>query len=262
MNLPCIARLHTDLASNARPENEPSPSAPSSSRFRGSGMTLGGDDTPSQVVPDAQPRSAEPGPSETRILHIWADGFSIEDGPLRRYDDPQNAADLEMIRAGRAPIHLMNVRNDQPVDVQLMKHNENYKAPPKVYKPFSGGGQRLGSPTPGPSGTSSMAPVSSNPTSASSGATATTTEPPIDDSQPVIRLQIRLANGTPLRARFNTTHTLGDVYDFVTRASTDAGSRPWVIATTMPSKDHNDKSLALGDVPELKRGGNVVQKWV
>jgi UBX domain-containing protein 1 len=223
-------------------------------------MTLGGDDAPSQHVPDPHPAAAEVGPSETRVLHIWADGFSIEDGPLRRYDDPQNAADLEMIRAGRAPIHLMGVRNDQPVDVQLMKHNENYKAPPKIYKPFSGGGQRLGSPTPGPSGVSSTPAAVSNPSPAS-GNTANP-EPSIDDSQPVIRLQIRLANGTPLRARFNTTHTIGDVYEFVTRASTDTGSRPWVIATAMPSKDHTDKSLALGDVPELKRGGNAVQKWL
>jgi UBX domain-containing protein 1 len=256
-----VAKFLANTLSNAsRPGNEPSSSAAPTSRFRGSGMTLGGDDTPSQFVPDPQPQSNEAGPSETRILHIWADGFSVEDGPLRRYDDPQNAADLEMIRAGRAPIHLMGVRNDQPVDVQLMKHSENYKAPPKVYKPFSGGGQRLGSPTPGPSGTSSTpsAPSDSPPTSS----TANPTEPTIDDSQPVIRLQIRLANGTPLRARFNTSHTIGDVYDFVARASTDARSRPWVIATAMPSKDHTDKSLTLGDVPELKRGGNAVQKWL
>ncbi|KAG9230023.1 putative UBX domain-containing protein 1 [Amylocarpus encephaloides] len=233
------------------------------SRFRGSGMTLGGDDAPSQQIPDLNPQAANPEPAQTRTLHLWEDGFSIEDGPLHRFDDPENAADLQMIRSGRAPTHLMGVRMDQRVDVQLMKHNSDYKVPPKVYKPFGGAGNRLGSPTPGPSSTTTSAPApapSSNLATSSSSAAAP--EPTLNDAQPVVRLQIRLANGTPLRARFNPTHTIGDVYDFVTRASTDSGSRPWVIATAMPSKDHTNKSLALGDVPELRRGGNAVQKWV
>lgn len=224
-------------------------------------MTLGGDEQPSRAIP-GPPQAVDAGPPQTRVLHLWEDGFSIEDGQLRRFDDPQNASDLEMIRSGRAPTHLMNVRVDQPVDVQLMKHDTDYVAPPKVYKPFSGGGQRLGSPTPGPSGTAApptAAPVASSGLATSSSANP---EPTIDDSQPVIRLQIRLANGTPLRSRFNASHTIGDVYDFVARATPESNSRPWVLATAMPSKDHTDKTLALGDVSELKRGGNAVQKWL
>jgi UBX domain-containing protein 1 len=242
----------------ARPGGgEPSSSAPPS-RFRGSGMTLGGDDTPSQVVPDPTPRAADPGPTQIRILHLWEDGFSIEDGPLRRFDDPQNAADLQMIRQGRAPLHLMGVRPDQPVDVQLIKHEDRYKAPPKVYKPFSGSGQRLGSPTPGPSTTTAAAPVAAAPAAASA---PTIPQPEIDSSQPTLSLRIQLANGTRLPARFNATHTIGDVYGFISRALPSSNERPWVLATTFPNKDHTDKSLALGDVPEFKRGGTAVQKW-
>ena len=240
-----------------RPGGEPSTAAPS--RFRGSGQTLGGDDTPSQVVPDPTPRTPNPGDVQTRILHLWEDGFSIEDGPLRRFDDPQNAADLQMIRSGRAPLHLMGVRQDQSVDVHLTKHTEKYKAPPKVYRPFSGSGQRLGSPTPGASGTTTTTsyPASAPATSAS----ASTPEPDIDASLPTIAMRIQLANGTRLPARFNTTHTIGDVYEFVERAYPGSGERPWVLATTFPNKDHTDKSLALSDVAEFKRGGMAVQKW-
>jgi hypothetical protein len=43
----------------------------------------------------------------------------------------------------------MNVSPGQPVDVKLIKHDENYKAQLKVYKPLSGGGHRLGLPTTG-----------------------------------------------------------------------------------------------------------------
>jgi hypothetical protein len=40
----------------------------------------------------------------------------------------------------------MNVQRDQEVDVKLERHDGNYVQPKKKYKPFSGGGQRLGSP--------------------------------------------------------------------------------------------------------------------
>ena len=222
-------------------------------------MTLGGDDAPSQMIPDPQARAPEPGQTQTRILHLWEEGFSIEDGPLRRFDDPQNAADLQMIRQGRAPLHLMGVRADQPVDVQLIKHDEKYKAPPKVYKPFSGSGQRLGSPTPGGSGTST--PALTAPAVSSSSPSSTAPEVDLDSSQPSITLRIQLGNGTRLPARFNTTHTIGDVYGFVERALPESNVRPWVLATTFPNKDHTDKGSVLGEVAEFKRGGTVVQKW-
>lgn len=162
-----------------------------------------------------------------------------------------------MIRQGRAPLHLMGVTADQPVDVQLMKHDENYKPQPKKYKPFSGGGQRLGSPTPGASSSSST-------TAAPAPAVATPAqvpEPTIDSSAPTVSLRIQLANGTRLPARFNATQTIGDVYDFIGRAAADSNTRPWVLATTFPNKEHTDKSLTLGDVAEFKRGGTAVQKW-
>jgi UBX domain-containing protein 1 len=224
-------------------------------------MTLGGDDTPSQMIPDPVAGTPEEDPAETRILHLWEEGFSIEDGPLRRFDDPQNAADLQMIRQGRAPLHLMGVRADQSVDVQLIKHDEKYKAPPKVYKPFSGSGQRLGSPTPGGSGISTPPPAATAAAAPAASSSSSAPDVEIDSSQPTISLRIQLGSGTRLPARFNTTHTIGDVYEFIERASPDSNARPWVLATTFPSKDHTDKSLVLGEVAEFKRGGTAVQKW-
>lgn len=237
-------------ANAARLGGESSATPPS--RFRGNGQTLGGDDTPSRVVPNPEQQAPELGLAMTKTLHLWNDGFSIEDGPLRRFDDPQNAADLQMIRQGRAPVHLMGVRHNQPIDVQLIKHDENYKAPPKKYTPFSGTANRLGSPVPGFSTNSSTpAPTSTE-----------TTVPDIDldPSQPVISLRIQLANGTRLPARFNPTHTIGHIYRFVEAAYPSSDSRPWVLATTFPTKNHTEKDLPLSEVLELKKGGTVVQK--
>ena len=221
-------------------------------------MTLGGDDTPSQAIPDPHAGVASSSEPVRRVLHLWADGFSVEDGPLHRFDDPRNAADLANIRSGRAPLNLMNVTPDQEVDVVLDKHDENFVAPKKAYKPFSGGGQRLGSPTPStPSSTSTtaVAPPSTTPAIG-------TVEQDIDSSQPTLSLRIQLANGTRLSARFNTNHTIGDVYDFIERAFPGSNERPWVLATTFPNKDHTDKSAVLGELSEFKKGGTAVQKWL
>ncbi|KFY99289.1 hypothetical protein V498_00872 [Pseudogymnoascus sp. VKM F-4517 (FW-2822)] len=243
----------------SRAESDPTPAPPS--RFHGSGITLGDSSTPSTVLPSATP-AAPPAAPQRRILHLWNDGFSIEDGPLHRFDDPQNAADLAVIESGRAPIHLMNVAYDQPVDVQLNRHEEDYKKPKTVYKPFSGGGQRLGSPVPGAGSSSASAPIQSSAGPSSAQTTSQTPQVEVDPALPTLSLRIQLANGTRLPARFNTTHSIGDVYDFIARASPDSSTRAWVVATTFPSKDHTDKSAVLGELEEFKRGGVAVQKWV
>lgn len=166
-----------------------------------------------------------------------------------------------MIRQGRAPLHLMGVRPDQAVDVQLVKHDEPYKALPKKYKPFGGSGNRLGSPTPGGPSTSSAPAATSQAGTQTTQTAAAMIEPVIDPSQPTLVLRVQLADGTRLPARFNTTSTVGDVYTFINQASPASRERPWVLATTFPSKDHTDKTLVLGEMAEFKRGGTAVMKW-
>lgn len=240
-------------------DNGDPPPAAGPSRFSGSGQTLGGDDAPSQVIPDPHPPSTT-SQNPSRILHLWENGFSVEDGPLRRFDDPQNEQDLQLIQNGRAPLHLMNVRPNQTVDVHLHKHDGPYKAPPKVYKPFGGSGQRLGSPTPGGS-SSSTATQAFTSAPAPIPASTTSQEVQIDASQPTLNLRIQLANGTRIPARFNATHTVGDVYDFIGRAYPGSNERAWVLATTFPNKEHTEKNQVLGEMSEFKRGGTAVQKW-
>lgn len=226
-------------------------------------MTLGGDGVESTSVPDPLGAARPSGQPQERVLHVWQDGFSIDDGELRRFDDPANQADLQMIRSGRAPLHLMNVQHDQPVDVKLHQHDTPYTAQPKSYKPFGGSGHRLGSPVPGAgsSGAGSLnAAVSSSTTTTSTGSSSTAA-PSVDSSQPTIMIRIQLPDGTRLPARFNTTHTLDDVYGFVQGASPETRTRSWVLATTFPNKEHTDRSLVLGEMSEFKKGGTAVVKW-
>ncbi|KAL8837282.1 MAG: hypothetical protein Q9170_002577 [Blastenia crenularia] len=245
-----------------RPENPSTPSQPPTN-FTGTARTLGGDDTPSEVLPSAT-LSARAAPPVERILHFWSDGFSVDDGELYRNDDPANAEILAHIRQGRAPMDILNVERSQEVDVKLEMHDEMYKPPKKKYKPFGGGGQRLGSPTPGD--VIASTPEQSASSTASYAATAkisssSSTAMQIDDAQPTLSLQIRLGDGTRLASRFNTTHTISDVYDFVRRSSSAQG-REFALMTTFPSTELKDMTKALGEMSGFKRGGTVVQKWI
>ncbi|KAI9887364.1 MAG: hypothetical protein M1823_000789 [Watsoniomyces obsoletus] len=251
-------------------------------RFSGAGQTLGGDDTPSRTIPDPNARPPKPANRVARTLHFWQNGFSVEDGPLYRFDDPQSAPILALIKSGRAPLNIMGVEADQPVDVTVAQHSGDYVQPKKKYTPFSSGGRRLGLPVhlmranensgttgPGPlpakaSGNRQIYPHISSDTIFGSS--------PDDDpvarvenftqSLPIVNLQFRLSNGRRIAAQFNTTHTIGDVYDFVRLSypTCDMG-QPWVLMTTFPSTELLDKEVKLGDMPEFRRGGVMVHKW-
>lgn len=236
--------------------------AASTSRFTGTARTLGGDDAPSRIIEDPAASKPRRAPRIKRVLHFWEDGFSVDDGPLYRIDDPANAEILRQIRSGSAPMSIMNVERHQEVDVSLEQHQSKYVAPKKKYVPFSGGGQRLGSPTPGP-GASSEAnarPVAMDSSSNPPGESAPS-EFEVNELEPTISLQIRLGDGTRLISRFNVTHTIGDVYSFVSASNPLSQGRAWVLMTTFPSKELQDKAQVLGDLAEFKRGGVIVQKW-
>ncbi|KAI0467961.1 hypothetical protein F4859DRAFT_220399 [Xylaria cf. heliscus] len=261
-----INDLLSKAKSNARRPEASAPAGPSSSSsFRGSGQTLGGEGSESRVIPDplgpvsrARPQNAEP---QSRVLHLWQNGFSIDDGELCRFDDPRHAEDLRMIQQGRAPVHLMNVRYDEPIDVKLEHHNENYRPLPKVYRPFGGEGKRLGSPVPGQA-TAAATSQSAASTSTSRAATSSSAAPSnsVDESQPTVTIRIQMLDGTRLPARFNTSQTVNDIYDFISRASPELRTGGWVLATTFPNKDHTDKSLVIGEMSEFKKSGTAVVK--
>lgn len=146
--------------------------------------------------------------------------------------------------------------------MQIVQHSEKYVAT-KKYQPFSGDGHRLGSPTPAPGPVSEVpkrrtgsANTGANTSQASSNPTVQ-----INESEPTISLQIRLGDGTRLVSRFNISHTIGDVYSFVAASSLSSTGRNWVLMTTFPSKELQDKTQKLGDLAEFRRGGVVVQQW-
>ncbi|KAJ5176810.1 UBX domain-containing protein 1 [Penicillium canariense] len=253
--------LKRKILEKARRAQPPPSDEPHSrqSHFTGTARTLGGDEAPSRVIEDPSGPAPQRPQRVHRTLHFWADGFSVDDGDLYRSDDPRNAEILEGIRQGRAPLTIMNVQAGQEVDVELKQHDEKYVKPKPKYKPFSGAGQRLGSPTPGVQGVQDQAFTPSS--AAAPPSTSGPPKPEVDESQPTVTLQVRLGDGTRLTSRFNTTATIGDVYSFVAAATPDGRDRAWVLMTTFPSKELNEWDVTLADLPEFKRGGVVIQKW-
>ncbi|KAF2091134.1 SEP-domain-containing protein [Saccharata proteae CBS 121410] len=262
------ARDHIENILERARQNAPRPGGDDEeeprSRFSGAGQTLGGDEAPSRTIPDPNASATPRAERAHRVMHLWRDGFSVDDGHLYRYDDPANAGLLEMINSGRAPLHILNVQHGQEVDLEVRPHrDEDFVQPKKQYKPFSGSGQRLGSPTPGASGTATSSTAAAAGSTPSTSAASSTEAPKVqvDEAQPTLTLQIRLGDGTRLQSRFNTTHTIGDVYGFVNAASPASLQREYALMTTFPSNELNDKAQVLGDMAEFKRGGVVVQKW-
>ncbi|RIA96570.1 hypothetical protein C1645_796124 [Glomus cerebriforme] len=231
------------------------------SSFSGTGYKLGSDEEPSVIInnPTTSTAPAEPPTPVVRHLTFWRNGFSIEDGPLMAYDDPANEEFLKAINSGRAPLALLNVRQDQPVDVRVARRlDEDYKPPPKKSKPFSGAGQRLGSPT----------PVVINSTPGAYPSTSSSSEPAprireleIDESLPTTSIQIRLGDGTRMLSRFNHTHTVGDIRNFINAYVSFFGEaqRNYILQTTFPPRDLKDETQTLIDASLLN--SVVIQRY-
>jgi len=120
-----LALLHLSLPSRAgqAPQAPQAPSGP----FSGPAYTLGSDESGSSYIPDpnapqgtysilltggfwtSRTHTPHPGaPGElgddqevaTRHITFWREGFSVEDGPLMKYDDPANSQLLDEINTG------------------------------------------------------------------------------------------------------------------------------------------------------------------
>lgn len=207
------------------------------------------------------------GEKAIRNITFWQDGFSIADGPLCRYDDPQHADTLALINANRAPLHLLNIRFGQEVELRVERRtNEKYKPPPPApMKPFAGQGNRLGAPTP------SIASSSTEPIMQATSATAAATTAPatnvpepstlfqVDSNQPTTQVQIRLGDGQRLVAKFNHSHTVADIRQYINASHPGMTDRPYTLQPSFPPKPLTDETQTLSEAGLIN--AVVIQKW-
>ncbi|KIH67855.1 SEP domain protein [Ancylostoma duodenale] len=133
------------------------------SRFGGGGVRLGDPSSGPQLpASDSSSGGSDNEADELQVvveLFMWENGFSIDDGPLRTFDQPESRQFLESIMQGRVPDELLAARPRRRIDLRMQRRSGPYE-PPKL-KPFQGTGVRLGAVV--PQVVSSAAPSSSSP---------------------------------------------------------------------------------------------------
>lgn len=114
--------------------------------------------------------------------------------------------------------------------VNLLRKDEDYEEPEKPrYTAFAGAGRRL----------ADDSPASAAAVEAPSGTWAG-----VDDSQPATSLQLRLADGSRMVARFNLSHTVADVRRFIAAARPDMPAG-YKLSTAFPPKVMADDAQTI-----------------
>ncbi|XP_009891088.1 PREDICTED: UBX domain-containing protein 2B [Charadrius vociferus] len=178
------------------------------------------------------------------LLKLWRNGFSLDDGELRSYSDPTNAQFLESVKRGEIPVELQRIVHGGQVNLDMEDHQEQEYVKPRLrFKAFSGEGQKLGSLTP---------EIVSTPSSPEEEEKSILNAPVlIDDSMPATKIQIRLADGSRLIQRFNQTHRIKDIRDFIIQSRPAFATTDFVLVTTFPNKELTDENLTLQEADIL-----------
>lgn len=234
-----------------QPDDRPSSNQPAEApKFTGTGFKLGDTESPSERIPDAHAgfRKLE---RATREITFWRQGFTVADGPLLRYDDPQNEAVLNELNQGRVPLSLLDVEFGQDVDVNVIrKVDEDYTPPKRKVGGYGGSGHRLGSPVPGEP---SPAPEVEKPKSSLSTDSAKPQDTGVGDTT----VQIRFANGKKTTHKFNSTDSITVVYDFV-KNHEYSEPRDFMLSHSFPVKPIAKE----GTVADAKlKNAVIVQRW-
>jgi UBX domain-containing protein 1 len=183
-------------------------------------------------------------------------GFTVNGGPLRAMEDPANAPFMEAIASGMYPEELRPDDPDTPVHVNLVRKEEAWAAPPEPkYTAFSGAGRTLG----GSAGASGSGASGSGAGAAAAAASAPAVGAwEVDEAAPVTSIQLRLADGSRVVARFNTSHTVAHIRAFIERVRPGSGATGTLQVGGMPPRTLTDASATLADAGLLN--AVVIQK--
>jgi len=211
--------------------------------FSGGGFRLGSDETPSAMIGTSSASSRpEPGQEPVKFrLKMWRDGYSVDDGDLRQYNDPQHREFLQSVMKGQIPEELVKEARGGQVEVDMEDHRMEEFVKPKVKaKPFTGAGNVLGSIAPS---VSAPAPTGGNdPASAEKQAQANAG---VKEGEPVANIQVRLADGSRLIVKLNHSHTVSQLRNFINTARPQYSGTPYNLLTTFPNKEITDDTQTI-----------------
>lgn len=217
-------------------ENLPS-SEPNVRSFSGTGYRLGETNDDHVAIPSAAGGSRKKHDEcDTVTVRVYRQGFTVDDGDLRPYEDPRNREFFESITHNEIPAELRK-QGRTMVHVNVEDHlSEDFVKRTPRFKAFQGSGNTLGSPAP-PTTDEASAPMpaaSGNPAEDEAKASSDLN---VAQDQPTTMISVRLANGGRLSGRFNLTHTVQDIRQFISTARPEYSGRNFTLLTTFPNKE-------------------------
>lgn len=169
-------------------------------------------------------------------IKLWKNGFTVNDD-FRSYSDSASRQFLNAIKKGELPSELQGVFDKEEVDVKVedKKHEECLSTKP-VFHPFSGQGHRLGSATPKIVSKAKTIDVETK---------SKLSPVPLNSLEPITSIQIWLADGKRIVQKFNISHRISHIKDFIVKYQGSQRSPPFSLATALPSLKLLDETLTL-----------------
>jgi len=213
--------------------------------FAGTGFKLGSTSDDSKPV-NTMPSTSSQEKNVVTVLKLWKNGFCVDDGPVRAYDDSESQEFLASIHKGEIPRELVQKYKGKEVHLNMEDHrNEDFVPSKPRLEPFTGEGHRLGSPV-GDLLTQvvNQGIDSSDPKKCEEEAQTSLN---VDQTKPMTSIQIRLSDGSRLVVKLNLSHTIADIRLFICNARPVYYSTPFVLMTTFPNKELSDETLTIKD---------------
>ena len=227
---------------------------------------------------EAQPSSPSSGDATRRMITMYRSGFTIDDGPFRRLDDPNNGAFLRDLARGITPSELFEddgTGGNRDMEVGLvdkrhMEYEEDEhrsasssatarRTSSTTTAAFSGVGQSLGSSTSTSTGMADTSAAGGIVTPNMDGNASDRLPPKLDDSKPTTTIQIRLLNGKKLKVKCNTDDTVQTLVLHIEAAGGGgSGGDSYVLSSGYPPRVLGDLNKSIEECG--LKGAQVVQK--
>lgn len=219
--------------------------------------------------PSSSSATSSATPSRRRMITMYASGFTIDNGPFRRLDDPSNAEFLRDMARGITPKELFEDGSDSGdlemglVDKRHMEYEDDDNrtgaasgavrggSSSSAMEAFSGVGQSLGA--------STVAASSDGVIQPSGDTDAATAPPPLDESKPTTTIQIRLLTGKRLIVKCNLDDPVRTlVLHINANAASSGASDAYVLSSGYPPSVLSDLEKTIEECG--LKGAQVVQK--
>ena len=189
-----------------------------------------------------------------RTITMYRSGFTVDNGPYRRLDDPENKEFLSNMARGMIPRELSEEAEGDEVAVGLVdkrgeeydpsKHGSSSASETPGFQSFSGEGQSLAADASATTSTGGVIDPS-----------AAGTPQPLDDSKPSTSIAIRLLNGKRIVVKVNLDSPVSELGQHI---GDQAGSDSYVFTSGYPPATIDDLSKSVEEAG--LKGAQVVLK--